>query len=180
MLIDLISCSHFLVATVFMNACRDIWWLSIERQQNIAQLVVKTCRNHHSAVRQSYSLLLNACRRPLFFYIKPPFILFFVRDSVGASQDSYQVTVDPNIILTWLKLIRMFFACISPDMKSSKYIYIYIFELLSELFRRFCMFRTFLHINYFRHIFYMCIWKRILHLHISGHNTCSLILYMVN
>lgn len=152
MLIDLISCSHFLVATVFMNACRDIWWLSIERQQNIAQLVVKTCRNHHTAVRQSYSPLFNASvsSLSLFFYIGPSFISLFVLDSAGASRDSYQVTVDPNIILAWLKLTELFLACTSPDMKTVRNIED-IEWTLSKI--SYISYHTFC-IDYFRQIFY--------------------------
>lgn len=106
MLIDLISCSHFLVATVFMNACRNIWWLSIERQQNIAQLVVKTCRNHYSAVRKIIRYCLT--HQHPFSTSGPPFYITFHDSAVPSRCISGFLSghVDPNIILASLKLMN--------------------------------------------------------------------------
>lgn len=90
MLIDLISCSHFLVATVFVNACRDIWWLSVERQQNIAQLVVKTCRNHQRGETKIFTTVLHV--DVLLAWNSATFHIGLLSDHV-------------LIILSWLKLI---------------------------------------------------------------------------
>lgn len=64
--IDLISCSHFLVATVFVHTCRDIWRLSVECQQNIAQLVVKTCRNYECGETRIFTAVLTRCSPCIF------------------------------------------------------------------------------------------------------------------
>lgn len=98
MLIDLIACSYFLVTTVFVYACRDIWWLSVERQQNIAQLVVKTCRNHQCGKTKVFT---NVYAPTSSFSFSASSRVFFLRKFSDVST-FYRAYVDPNDSI-WIK-----------------------------------------------------------------------------
>lgn len=155
MLIDLISCSHFLVATVFVNACRDIWWLSVECQQNIAQLAVKTCRNHQCGETKTFAAV--SCRR------RSPCTWFRQSGALGLLSD--HDFNNSRLIKT-----NAMAACMSSDIETLQNVKETLSQIVFEI-------ETCVYVCMYKYILYKWILINFTCMRVSEHSTYNLTFY---